>query len=61
LNMLLDTPISLLMMNLGLLIMMVHSSPFLYISNHLTKWRMMILNDFGIAPIICTFCGNQMI
>ena len=40
---------------------MLMKSHFSYISSHLTKWRMMILNDFGVDPINCTFCGNQMI
>lgn len=27
----------------------------------LNKWRLMILNDFGIDPLTCPKCGNQMI
>ena len=31
------------------------------LSNTLTSWRMMILHDFDVDPIICENRGNQMI
>ena len=29
--------------------------------NQLNSWRMMIIKDFDIDPLICTKCGNQML
>ncbi len=40
---------------------MLMKSHFSFIQKQLLNWRMMILKDFGIDPIDCPKCGNQMI